>query len=72
MKFEFVHEIIEQPWRQKVFRFYNCDKNIVEVGEPMPHVAYRLHLEDKPIEEICATTYMTQDKVSDAIEKYST
>lgn len=70
--FEFVHEVIEQPWRQKVFRFYDYDKNIVEIGEPMPHVAYRLHLENMPIEEICAITYLAQIKVSEAIEKYST
>ena len=69
--FEFVHEIIEQPWRQRVLRFYDYDKNIVEIGEPMPHVAYRLHLEDKPLEKICKITYLTPEMVSGAIEKYS-
>jgi catechol 2,3-dioxygenase-like lactoylglutathione lyase family enzyme len=32
----FVHEVREQPWRQKVVRFYDLDGHIVEVGEPMP------------------------------------
>jgi catechol 2,3-dioxygenase-like lactoylglutathione lyase family enzyme len=69
--FELVHKVIEQPWRQKVFRFYDYDKNIVEIGEPMPHVAYRLHVEGAPIEQICAVTYLPQDIVVEAIEKYS-
>lgn len=39
---EFVHEIIEQPWGQKVFRVYDPDRNVVEVGEPMGFVILRL------------------------------
>jgi hypothetical protein len=69
--FEFVHEMVEQPWRQRVLRFYDYDQNIVEIGEPMPHVAYRLHLEGKPLEEICKITYLTPEMVRGAIEKYS-
>jgi len=33
--FEFIHQIKEQPWKQKVLRFYDYDKNIIEIGEPM-------------------------------------
>ena len=68
--FEFVHEIIEQPWWQRVFRFYDYDKNIVEIGEPLPRVAYRLHMENMPIEEICAITYLSPKMVNEAIKKY--
>ncbi len=28
---EFVHGITEQPWRQKVMRFYDYDKNMIEI-----------------------------------------
>lgn len=31
--FEFIHQIREQPWKQKVLRFYDYDKNIIEIGE---------------------------------------
>jgi catechol 2,3-dioxygenase-like lactoylglutathione lyase family enzyme len=31
----FVHEVREQPWRQKVVRFYDPDLNIIEIGESM-------------------------------------
>ena len=27
---EFVHEIVEQPWKQQVVRFYDFDKNMIE------------------------------------------
>ncbi len=33
---EFIHEIIEQPWGQKVMRFYDPDHHIIEVGAPIP------------------------------------
>lgn len=32
---QFIHEIREMPWKQKVIRFYDPDNNIVEIGEPM-------------------------------------
>ncbi len=35
LKVDFVHELVEQPWGQKVFRFYDLDKNIIEIGETM-------------------------------------
>lgn len=67
----FVHDILEQPWRQRVIRFYDPDGNLVEVGEPMAHVAYRLFLDNVPTEEICRITYQSEEEVLRAIEKYS-
>jgi catechol 2,3-dioxygenase-like lactoylglutathione lyase family enzyme len=32
---EFLHEIIEEPWGQRTFRFYDPDRHLVEVGETM-------------------------------------
>ena len=37
--FEFIHKIVEQPWKQRVLRFYDYDFNIIEIGEPLEHVA---------------------------------
>lgn len=69
--FEFVHEIVEQPWKQKVVRFYDYDKNIIEIGEHLEHVAYRLYKEKTPIEEICKITYLPKEIVLNSIEEYS-
>lgn len=38
---EYVPPIIEHSWGQRVFRFYNPDKHIIEVGENMKKVCKR-------------------------------
>lgn len=68
---ELVHDIMEQPWRQRVIRFYDYDYNIIEVGESMEYVAYRLHKENKSIEEICRITYLSEMSVENAIREFS-
>lgn len=69
--FEFIHEIVEQPWKQKVIRFYDYDKNIIEIGERMEHVAYRLSKQNYSIEEISKITYFPENIVQKSIEEYS-
>jgi catechol 2,3-dioxygenase-like lactoylglutathione lyase family enzyme len=68
--FSFVHEIREQPWRQRVLRFYDYDGNIVEIGERLEYVAHRLHQEGLPVEEIARIIYLPAAKVREAIEEY--
>ncbi|MEN0087170.1 MAG: VOC family protein [Pseudomonadota bacterium] len=31
---ELIHEIRKEPWGQRVFRFYDPDRHVIEVGEP--------------------------------------
>jgi catechol 2,3-dioxygenase-like lactoylglutathione lyase family enzyme len=38
---EYVHPLREQPWGQRVIRFYDPDQHIIEVGEPMECVVKR-------------------------------
>jgi ASC-1-like (ASCH) protein len=66
---EFVHETREQPWRQKVVRFYDPDRNIIEVGESLEFLSFRLSKEGKSIEEISRITNMTREFVIDSIAK---
>jgi len=68
--FEFIHEIIEQPWRQRVMRFYDVDRNIVEIGESLEQTAFRLHSEHMPLDEISRTTSLTKEAIEKAIQKY--
>ena len=49
---EFVHELREQPWKQLVVRFYDPDKNIIEIGESMEHLVYRLYQQNHFADEI--------------------
>ena len=69
-KIIFVHELREQPWRQKVVRFYDLDKNIIEVGETLEHLSFRLRKEGLSFEQISEITNMPIDFVIDSIEKY--
>ena len=48
---EFIHEIKEYPWGQRVFRFYDYDKFIVEVAESMKSVAMRYLAQGLSVEE---------------------
>jgi catechol 2,3-dioxygenase-like lactoylglutathione lyase family enzyme len=68
---EFIHGIKEQPWRQQVIRFYDYDKNIIEIGERLEHEAYRLYLEKINIEEIMRYTYLNKESIEKAIVEYS-
>ncbi len=65
----FVHEIREQPWRQKVVRFYDPDKNIIEIGESMVHLSLRLSKEGMSVEEISCVIQMPVIFVKKAIHK---
>ena len=38
---EYVHPLFEHPWGQRVVRFYDLDKHIIEVGENMNLVVRR-------------------------------
>ena len=55
---EFIHRIIEQPWKQRVMRFYDPDRNIVEIGESLEFLAKRLYREGMTVDEISRITYI--------------
>jgi catechol 2,3-dioxygenase-like lactoylglutathione lyase family enzyme len=67
---QFVHDVMEQPWRQKVVRFYDPDEHIIEIGESMEYLSYRLNNEGLPLEEISKITYMPIEFIAEAVKKY--
>ena len=60
---ELVHPIAEQPWGQRVFRLYDPDGHIVEVGEPMPLVARRLLDQGVGLEKVAEITMLSLEAV---------
>lgn len=68
-KVKFIHTIREQPWRQRVIRFYDPDDNIIEVGESMEFLAYRLSKEGKSITEISETISLPDTFIKASIQK---
>ena len=67
---EFIHEIVEQPWYQKVIRFYDPDKNIIEVGESLEFLSYRLYKNGMKIEEIQKKLLFSEEFIKASIKKY--
>jgi catechol 2,3-dioxygenase-like lactoylglutathione lyase family enzyme len=65
-----VHDIREQPWRQKVVRFYDPDNNIIEIGESLEYLAFRLESEGLSIEQISKTTNMPIAFINESIDKF--
>ncbi len=53
---EFIHPSKEYPWGQRVMRFYDYDKYIVEVSESMESVARRFLMQGLTIEETAERT----------------
>ena len=49
---KFLHRIREQPWGQRVMRFYDPDGYIIEVGEPLELVVKRFASQGFSREEI--------------------
>ena len=39
---EFIHHIVEQPWKQRAMRFYDPDHHVIEVGETLGSLVQRL------------------------------
>jgi catechol 2,3-dioxygenase-like lactoylglutathione lyase family enzyme len=65
---EFVHALREQPWGQRVVRFYDPDGHIVEVGETMTAVVRRFHEAGMSVDEIAQRTSMPRELVQSVLE----
>ncbi len=65
-----IHPPREQPWRQKVMRFYDPDGHVLEVGESLQHTAYRLLQEGLSEDRVSAILTMPVDFVREAAKQY--
>lgn len=65
-----VHPLREQPWEQRVVRFYDPDRHLIEVGESMEHVAFRLSTEGMSEREISESIMMPLEFVKNSIQSF--
>lgn len=65
----FVHHVREQPWGQRVFRVYDPDGHIVEIGEPMPIVIQRFLHQGMSVEETAQRTSMPVESVQQVAQR---
>ncbi|MDO8870023.1 MAG: VOC family protein [Methanobacteriaceae archaeon] len=71
MNATFLHKIHQQPWGQRVMRFYDPDDYIIEVGEPMDVVIIRYFKKGMNSEEISKRTSMPQEIVEIVLKSNS-
>jgi catechol 2,3-dioxygenase-like lactoylglutathione lyase family enzyme len=68
---EFIHPIIEQPWGQRAMRLYDPDGHILEIGEPMEAVVWRLHMQGVPEGAISEKSGMPREFIAAVIKERS-
>jgi len=68
---EFVHELREQPWKQLVVRFYDPDKNIIEIGESLEYLTFRLYQQGNSFDEISKMTGLNIEFIKNTITNHT-
>lgn len=66
---ELIHPSMEQPWGQRVVRFYDPDGHIIEVGEAMGSLVKRLMDSGMSISETAARLGTDENYVKTLLEK---
>ena len=66
---KFIHGILEQPWGQRVMRFYDPDEHIIEIGEPMPVTVQRFAAQGMNPEQVAKRTSMPLEIVKQILGK---
>ena len=58
-----VHTLQEQPWGQLVFRIYDPDDHIIEIGEPIPVFVARFLSQGMSVDEVAKRTSVPKEAV---------
>jgi len=67
-KVDFIHELQEAPWRQLAVKFYDPDKNIIEIGETMEHLSVRLFQQGNSFDEISKLTGLSREFIEKSVQ----
>ena len=65
----YVHELLEHRWGQRVVRFYDPDKHMIEVGEKLDAVVLRFIEQGLSTEETAARMDIPLDFVLSCLDK---
>ena len=63
-----VHPLREQPWGQLVFRIYDPDEHIVEIGEPIPVFVSRFLAQRMSVDDVADRTSVPKEVVQKIAE----
>ncbi len=63
--------VIKDYGENVIFAGDFANKNLIEVGERLEHVAFRLFRDNFSMDETCQITHLTREAVENAIKEYS-
>jgi len=66
---EYVNELMEHDWGQRVIRIYDPDRHMIEIGEAMDCVARRFLDEGMTAEQVAAKTQLPLAQVEEILER---
>lgn len=66
---EYVHNVIEHSWGQRVIRFYDLDKHVIEVGENIVTVVKRFIESGLSIKETAIRMDVPIDYIKSCLDK---
>ncbi|KNY29527.1 VOC family protein [Pseudobacteroides cellulosolvens] len=66
-KVQYVHDVVQYSWGQRVIRFYDPDMHIIEVGESMVNVVKRFITQGLTIEQTAKQTQHPVEFVKDCM-----
>ncbi len=66
---EYVNELMEHDWGQRVIRIYDPDKHVIEIGETMDYVARRFLKMGMTAEQVSAKTQLPLAQVKEILER---
>jgi len=67
-KVEFIHELQEAPWRQLGVKFYDPDRNIIEIGETLEYLTFRLYQQGNSFDEISKLTGLSREFIEKSVQ----
>lgn len=65
---QYVHPVKEHSWGQRVVRFYDPDRNIVEVGENMKAVCKRFIDRGMTLEQVAERMDVTMEYINECMQ----
>lgn len=64
---EYVNELMEHDWGQRVIRIYDPDKHVIEIGETMDYVARRFLKRGMTAEQVATKTQLPFAQVEEML-----
>lgn len=64
---EYVNELMEHDWGQRVIRIYDPDKHVIEIGETMDYVARRFLKRGMTAEQVATKTQLPLAQVEEML-----